>query len=132
MRILAESGVESKLPMSEAPRTVLIVDDDPQLLHLVARMLKARRVNILTTPRPSEALAISETQSVDLLISDVSMPEMQGDKLADRILARYPSASALLISGHYQRLPQDSARIRHLRKPFFPSDLIDHLRYLLP
>jgi CheY-like chemotaxis protein len=118
--------------MSEAPRTVLIVDDDPQILYLVERMLKARQVTILKAPRASDALAIFERQTVDLLISDVAMPEMDGNKLAERILNLYPGTSVLLISGHYREVPPDSARLRHLKKPFFPSDLISHLRELLP
>ena len=72
--------------MKDAPRTVLIVDDDPQVLRLVEKMLKSRPVKILLAPRPSEALAICESQQVDLLISDVAMPEMDGNKLADRVL----------------------------------------------
>lgn len=130
--MFAKSGVESKLLMGEAPRTVLIVDDDPQVLRLVERMLKARQVRILLAPRAAEALTICETEPVDLLISDVSMPEMDGNKLADRVLKRFPSASVLLISGHYRTVPENSARIRHLKKPFFPSELIGHLRELLP
>ena len=118
--------------MSAATPTVLIVDDDPQILRLVQTMLKARPVTILTAPRPSEALAICETRSVDLLISDVSLPEMDGNKLADRVLKRFPGASALLISGHFRTVPENSARIRYLKKPFFPSELIGHLTALLP
>jgi CheY-like chemotaxis protein len=117
--------------MTEAPRTVLIVDDDPQILRLVQTMLKARPVTVLTAPRPSEALAICETRCVDVLISDVSMPEMDGTRLAARILNRCPGTSALLISGHFRAVPENSARIRYLRKPFFPSELIGHLRELL-
>jgi DNA-binding NtrC family response regulator len=118
--------------MGGAPRTVLIVDDDPQILRLVERMLKAHPVNILMTPRASEALAICDRQPVDLLISDVSMPEIDGNRLADRVLKRFPEASVLLISGHYRTTPENTQRIRHLRKPFFPSELIGHLRELLP
>jgi DNA-binding NtrC family response regulator len=132
MRIVAKSGVESKLPMSDAPRTALIVDDDPQMLRLVQTMLKARSVTILTTPRPSEALAICESRPVHLLISDVSMPEMDATKLVDRVLKRLPDANALLISGHFRSVPENSPRIRYLKKPFFPSDLIGHLQELLP
>jgi DNA-binding NtrC family response regulator len=118
--------------MGDAPRTVLIVDDDPQILRLLEKMLKARAVNILMTPRASEALAICDRQPVDLLISDVSMPEMDGNRLADRVLKRFPDASVLLISGHYRTVPENTQRIRHLKKPFFPSELIGHLRELLP
>jgi len=118
--------------MGEAPRTVLVVDDDPQILRLVERMLKARPVKILMAPKASDALAICDQQPVDLLISDVSMPEMDGNRLADRVLKRFPAATVLLISGHYRTVPENSARVRHLKKPFFPSELIGHLRELLP
>jgi DNA-binding NtrC family response regulator len=118
--------------MGDAPRTVLIVDDDPQILRLVERMLRARPVNILKAPRASDALAICDRQPIDLLISDVSMPEVDGNRLADRILKRFPDASVLLISGHYRTVPENTERIRHLKKPFFPSELIGHLRELLP
>ena len=120
--------------MSEAPRTVLIVDDDPGILRLVEKMLKHRRVNVLVAPRPSAALQICERQTVDLLISDVAMPEMDGTKLADRVLKLQPGASVLLISGHYRENdgPPRQSRMRFLPKPFFPSQLLAHLRELLP
>lgn len=132
MRMFAKSGVESKLPMSKSPRTVLIVDDDPHILHLVEKMLKPRPITVLVAPCAADALAICERQPVDLLISDVAMPEMDGNTLADCVLNRYPGASVLLISGHYREAPPDSPRLRHLKKPFFPSELIGHLRELLP
>ena len=132
--MLSESAIKSKHGMSEAPRTVLIVDDDPNILRLVEKMLKPRRVNVLVAPRPSEALQICERQPVDLLISDVAMPEMDGTKLADRVLKLQPTASVLLISGHYKDEdgPRRNARMRFLPKPFFPSQLLAHLRELLP
>jgi DNA-binding NtrC family response regulator len=120
--------------MSDAPRTVLIVDDDPNILRLVEKMLKPRQVKVLLAPRPSDALLIVERERVDLLISDVAMPEMDGTKLADRVLKLQPSASVLLISGHYKddEGPNRNARMRFLSKPFFPSQLLAHLRELLP
>jgi CheY-like chemotaxis protein len=120
--------------MSAAPRTVLIVDDDPSILRLVEKMLKPRQVKVLLAPRPSEALQICEQQPVDLLISDVAMPEMDGAKLADRVLKLQPAASVLLISGHYKdnEGPVRNPRMRFLSKPFFPSQLLAHLRELLP
>lgn len=120
--------------MSVAPRTVLIVDDDPNILRLVEKMLKPRGVTVLVAPRPSEALRICEQQSVDLLISDFAMPEMDGAKLADRVLQLRPGASVLLISGRYKEedVGANNGRLRYLPKPFFPSQLIAHLRELLP
>jgi len=118
--------------MSAAPRTVLIVDDDPNILRLVEKMLKPRGVLVLVAPRPSEALRICETQTVDVLISDFTMPEMDGAKLADRVLKLRPETSVLLISGRYKDNEPASGRLRYLSKPFFPSQLIAHLREMLP
>ena len=120
--------------MSAAPRTVLIVDDDPAVLRLVEKMLKPRQINVLSAPRPSAALEICESEPVHLLISDVAMPEMDGHKLADRVLKLQPQASVLLISGRYKAEDglQRSERIRFLPKPFFPSQLLEQLRELLP
>jgi len=119
--------------MSAAPRTVLIVDDDPNILRLVEKMLKPRGVQVLVAPRPSEALRICETQPVDVLISDFMMPEMDGAKLAERVLKLRPETSVLLISGRYKdEEPAATGRLRYLPKPFFPSQLIARLREMLP
>jgi CheY-like chemotaxis protein len=120
--------------MNADPRTVLVVDDDPQILRLLEKMLRPRNVKVLVAPRPAEALAICETQSVDLLISDLAMPEMDGRKLAERVLQLHPDASVLLISGRYSEPPLwvRAGQVSFLRKPFFPADLVQHLKVLLP
>ncbi|MBZ5726350.1 MAG: response regulator [Acidobacteriia bacterium] len=120
--------------MPAPTRTVLIVDDDPQILKLVEKMLRPRNIHVLVAPKPSEALLICESQPVHLLISDVAMPEMDGNKLAERVLKLQPDVQVLLISGHYKEPPAlaRSARVRFLKKPFFPSDLLKNLRELLP
>jgi two-component system, cell cycle sensor histidine kinase and response regulator CckA len=120
--------------MGAGERTVLIVDDDPQILRLVEQMLRSRNVKVLIAPRPAEALSICESQPVHLLISDLAMPEMDGGKLAERVLKLHPRASVLLISGHYKESPlaAKSGHVAFLRKPFFPSELLRHLKELLP
>jgi len=120
--------------MSDRTRTVLIVDDDPQILRLVEKMLRPRCINVLMAPRPSEALTICQNQHVDLLISDVAMPEMDGHKLAERVLKIHPAAGVLLISGYFKDPPATpkSGQVKFLRKPFFPSQLLEYLRELLP
>jgi CheY-like chemotaxis protein len=116
-------------------QTVLIVDDDPQILHLVEKMLGARpvKVNVLVAPRPSKALQICEAHPVHVLITDMAMPEMDGTKLAERVLKLQPNVKILLISGHYKDPPPcaGTGRVRFLKKPFFPSQLLEHLRELL-
>lgn len=113
---------------------MLVVDDDPQILRLLETMLKPRRVKVFVTPRATEALQISEREAVHLLISDVGMPEMDGRKLAERVLKLHPQASVLLISGSPPEAPavSEAAHVHFLRKPFFPSQLLEKLRELLP
>jgi two-component system, cell cycle sensor histidine kinase and response regulator CckA len=119
--------------MPDDSRTVLIVDDEPQILLLVQRMLQARKVKILVAPRPSEALRICEEEPVHLLISDVDMPEMPGNKLAERVLKLRPEAAVLLMSGVYDEAPRVAApgKVRFLKKPFFPADMVKMLGEML-
>src|ERR1035437_3187084 len=118
--------------MSEPTRTVLIVDDDPQILRLVRAMLGPHNVNVLSAPRPYDALRIWGEETVDVLISDVSMPEMDGNKLAERVLKLPPRVSVLLISGEVDEAPAvKGGRVRFLKKPFFPAELIKLLREML-
>ena len=114
--------------------TVLIVDDDPQILRLVEKILAARKVTVLTAPRPSAALRICGQQALDLLIVDIGLPEMDGDQLAERMIKLQPAAAVLLISGHFTETPAASRlpRVHFLKKPFFPSQLIEHVKQLLP
>jgi DNA-binding NtrC family response regulator len=118
--------------MPEPTRTVLIVDDDPQMLRLVRAMLGPQNVRVLAAPLPSDALRICGEETIDLLISDVSMPEMDGNKLAERVCKLHPHASVLLISGAVNDVPaMKSRRVRFLKKPFFPAELIKLLREML-
>ena len=118
--------------MSVAKRTVLIVDDDQQILRLVEKMLRPHGHNVVMAPRPSEALRICESQPVHLMISDIMMPEMDGHKLADRFLKLQPESQVMLISGYARETGSKSPRIRFLKKPFLPSVLLQTLRELLP
>ena len=118
--------------MPESGKTVLIVDDEPQMLRLLQAMLGPQQVQVLSAPRPSDALRICGEQSIDALISDVSMPEMDGAKLAERVWKLHPNAAILLISGERTEAPRvRGGSVRFLHKPFFPAELIRILREML-
>jgi len=118
--------------MNAPQRTVLVVDDDRQIIGLVEKMLRPQGVAVLSANRPSEALKLCESQPVHVLISDVMMPEMDGGKLAERFLKLQPESRVLLISGQ-GRVPSAAKlpHVRFLRKPFFPSALVQELREML-
>jgi DNA-binding NtrC family response regulator len=118
--------------MFEATRTVLIVDDDPQILRLLRAMLGPQNVTVLSAPLPSDALRICGEETVDVLISDISMPEMDGNKLAERVFKLNPRVRVLLISGTVDEAPAvKGGQVRFLKKPFFPAELIKLLREML-
>jgi CheY-like chemotaxis protein len=99
---------------------------------MLEKMVKPQGVTVLSADRPSEALRLCEEQPVDVLISDGMMPEMDGGRLAERYLKLRPEGRVLLISGQakipaVRKLPNG----RFLRKPFFPSVLVQELRELL-
>jgi CheY-like chemotaxis protein len=108
------------------------VDDDPQILRLLRAMLGPQNVKVLAAPLPSDALRICGSERVDLLISDISMPEMDGNKLAERAFKLNPRVSVLLISGAVDEAPAlKGGQVRFLKKPFFPAELIRLLREML-
>jgi two-component system cell cycle sensor histidine kinase/response regulator CckA len=114
--------------------TILLIDDEPAVLRLLDRMLAPRSVNLMAVSEPFDALRIYGEQKVDLLISDINMPEMDGTVLTNRVLEIQPETTVLLISGNVDEMPESvsSPRVRFLRKPFFPSELLDRIRQLLP
>ena len=118
--------------MFKATRAVLIVDDDPQILRLLRAMLGPQNVKVLSAPLPSDALRICGEETVDVLISDISMPEMDGNKLAERVFKLNPRVRVLLISGAVNEAPAvKGGQVLFLKKPFFPSELIRLLREML-
>jgi DNA-binding NtrC family response regulator len=119
--------------MGAAKRTVVIVDDDPQVLRLMEKMLRPHHVDLRIVPKPGEVLEICGREPIHLLITDLSMPEMDGYKLAERVVKEQPEARVLLISGVYKEPPPGARNgsILFLQKPFFPSQLIACLKELL-
>ena len=59
-------------------KTVLVVDDDPFILDLMSRFLKAKGFRVLTTTDPEKAFAIAEKEAPRLIISDLAMPGIDG------------------------------------------------------
>lgn len=115
-------------------KTVLVVDDEPQVLRLVASILDLQTVSLRTASTPQDALLICKSEPVDLLISDLRMPGIDGVKLAERVLELQPGVAVLLISGAAKDAPKltRTPRVRFLRKPFFPAVLLKEIRELVP
>jgi CheY-like chemotaxis protein len=112
---------------------VLVVDDDPEVREFVAYALKACGHSVLTASGGSEALALMEQLSPDLLITDYAMAEMTGAELAKAVRERNPAQRIIYISGFADApaLEKSAADAPLLRKPFAPRELYETVQKCL-
>jgi DNA-binding NtrC family response regulator len=105
--------------------TILIVDDEPMILNLITTILKERGHSIITAGSAGEAIdkVRNYSKKIDLLISDISMPEMDGVSLASELQSRDEHMKVLLMSGGCNRV-KVPAYYEFLPKPFVIADII--------
>ncbi len=110
--------------------TVLVVDDEPVLLRLSTRILEAQGYTVLAADGPAEAirLASADGNQLDLLLTDVVMPGMNGRDLAKRIAKVAPGLPCVFMSGHTADVTAVGGALEELgsfiQKPFTGPDLV--------
>ena len=118
-------------------RTVLVADDEPGVRKLAARILRTRGYTVLDAASGAEALDVARAWHgrIDLLVTDVVMPEMSGWQLARRLQDERPGLETLYISGYGERAAGDQApvdpKVHFLQKPFAAGALVQKVRTLL-
>ncbi|MBU0682331.1 MAG: response regulator [Proteobacteria bacterium] len=80
--------------------TVLLVDDEPEILELLQRQLEARNFTIFTAQSGDRALSLINDNKIDILVTDVRMPGMDGITLLERALAQQAELQSVVITGH--------------------------------
>ena len=132
-------GVSANIDVSESGKkgVVFLVEDEPAILELGQMMLKKMGYQVLAAGTPSEAIRIASQYAgnIDLLISDVIMPEMNGRELSARLLTLYPEMKRIFMSGytadviaHHGVLEEDT---HFLQKPFSINDLRSKIKNVL-
>ncbi|MBK8978089.1 MAG: response regulator [Planctomycetes bacterium] len=125
-------GASGGLPAGgeRLPSRVLLVDDSAGVREVAARMLRGAGVDVVEAGDPEEALALVEGAArIDLVITDVVMPVMNGFQLVDAMRAQRPELPALFVSGYTREEifarggAADSAVI--VPKPFSSADLLE-------
>jgi CheY-like chemotaxis protein len=116
--------------------TILVVEDEAQVRLITVSMLKTRGYHVLEAATCQEALTLATTEdAIDLLVSDVVMPELSGPELATRIRTVHPKIRVLLVSGYsadaVARHGVDGAAPSFLQKPFTGNQLAKKVRDLL-
>jgi PAS domain S-box-containing protein len=114
--------------------TILLVEDDDAVRHVSARILRDYGYTVLETRRPSEALAVCAENkgTIDLLLTDIVMPETSGPKLAKELSSRYPNLRVLYMSGYSGIAPISDRTLTghadYIEKPFAASALAEKVR----
>jgi CheY-like chemotaxis protein len=117
--------------------TILLVEDEEQVRLVALNILRRRGYKVIVARDPAEALLLCEThvEPIDLLLTDVVMPQMSGPELAERLADTRPTMKILCMSGY-----TDDSVVRHgvlksgmvyLQKPFTPASLTKKVRETL-
>jgi DNA-binding NtrC family response regulator len=80
--------------------TVLLVDDEPNVLEGLTRVLRKEPYEILTANSAEEAARLLEDDTVDLIVSDEEMPGMSGTEFLARVARDYPTVVGIVLTGH--------------------------------
>ena len=114
---------------ASAPATLLLVDDEPSILSALRRLFRPQGYRILTAESGSAALALAESDTIDLVISDMRMPGMDGAQFLAAIRQMHPYALRILLTG-YADISSTIAAInggeihRYIAKPWNDNDIV--------
>ncbi len=124
-------------PLLGTGEIILLVEDDPGILELCRSMLTSLGYTVSTASSPSQALeeAMLHQEDIDLLLTDVIMPEMNGTQLAQEIVKICPVARLLFMSGYTDDILGQHGvpyeEIHFLQKPFDLKTLSEKVREVL-
>jgi PAS domain S-box-containing protein len=135
MTLPSADGSPAREPERPMTRTILVVEDEPALRNLVRTVLEGEGYRVLEAGNGREALEVVERhdEHIDLLLTDVVMPELSGPELVAHLRGLRPDTKVLYVSGYADsRLGLRGVAERSvLRKPFSLDELADRVRGLL-
>jgi PAS domain S-box-containing protein len=123
--------------VQQGQETILLVEDEPSILQLGKRMLERMGYLVLAAANPGQALQLAEQHpgAIDLLLTDVIMPEMNGRDLANRLLSLYPRMARMFMSGYTANVIADHGvldeGVQFIEKPFSMVELSTKVREAL-
>jgi len=132
-----EASQEEDATKIRGGETVLLVEDDASVCELVRAVLTSQGYSVLAARRPQEAEAICRVHAsrIQLLLTDVIMPEMSGAELSKRLTALNPQLRVLFMSGYIDdfvvRQGIRERGIAYLQKPFSSASLAKKVREVL-
>ena len=121
---------EQNLVKKQRDETILVVDDEKPLCELASELLTEYGYKVIKAYSAQEALEVLKTKKVDIVFSDIIMPEMTGDELAVQIAEKYPEIIVLLTSGFNdtKNLSIDIEEKDILTKPYSKANLLKQIQ----
>ena len=116
---------------------ILFVDDEESLAKMVKQMLERLGYQVVTKTNPKEALSLfkAEVDQFDLVITDMAMPQMAGDRLAQELMEIRKDIPVILCTGHSARIDEDRAKglglAAYVMKPLVMKDFAITVRKVL-
>ncbi|MFC0253443.1 response regulator [Massilia consociata] len=130
-----DAGVETATPPEGRKCRIMVVEDNDDVRELAEAMLSAADYDVVSAPSGEHALALLETQPVDLLFTDVIMPGgMNGLQLIEQVHAKRPDMPVLVTTGYMDELPARGSRgqaLDVLAKPYHHQVLLDRVHAAL-
>lgn len=117
-------------------QTLLVLEDEDAVRRLMVIVLEGAGYRVLQACDPATALAVAQSfpDHIHLLISDLTMPEMDGREVARAITGVRPECRVLIVSGYPADTPAGSSPAQaaaFLQKPFVPRVLLERVRELI-
>ncbi|MGZ5140338.1 MAG: response regulator [Burkholderiales bacterium] len=116
----------------KAKKTILCIDDNEQSLSIRKVMLETRGYRVLTSTNGEQALQMFQQGGIDLVLTDLVMPGLDGTELISRIKTMAPHVPAILFSGTIKVYEKDTRADIFLPKGMYaPLELLERIRVLL-
>jgi len=132
-----EVTAEQKMELPWGTERILFVDDEPMIMKLGQRMLERQGYIVETRASGTDALECfrQDPNRFDLVVTDMTMPGMRGDRLAEEILAIRPEIPVILCTGYSRQISKEKAREIGIRafvmKPLTQHEPVNTVRRVL-